>query len=367
MFKNLKERLSTFKNLSEDDLFEEGGPVQAEQSKPAGKPKGKAKTPKPSGPKPNEGRAPVKVAKKVKAAPPEPAPSRKAVVDHDSGIGRRLSKKKVENILWDLEMILLESDVALPVAEQIQERVKERLLTSKVERGRSPGDIIEKALKDAILDVITQKTFSLVGFVESRDKPVVLMFVGVNGTGKTTAIARLVHKFKSRNLQCVMAAADTFRAGAVEQLGIHADNLGVKLIKHGPNSDPAAVAFDAVEHAKARHKDIVLIDTAGRMQTNVNLMDEMRKIKRISKPDMIIFVGDALTGNDAVIQATKFDEAVGVDAVILTKIDADAKGGGAISMSYTINKPIIYVGVGQEYDDLQPFSPTWLVERMFDQ
>jgi len=192
------------------------------------------------------------------------------------------------------------------------------------------------------------------------------MFVGVNGTGKTTAIARIVHRLKGMKKSSVIAASDTFRAGAIEQLEKHATRLGVKLIKHQAGSDPAAIAYDAIEHAKARKKDVVLIDTAGRMQTNVNLMDEMKKIKRVAKPDMIIFVGDSLAGNDAIEQAIKFNDAVQIDAAILTKIDADAKGGAALSIAHAVGKPILFVGIGQEYDDLVPFNPEWMVQRLFE-
>jgi len=162
-----------------------------------------------------------------------------------------------------------------------------------------------------------------------------------------------------------MAAGDTFRAGAIEQLTIHANNLGVKIVKHGPGSDPAAVAYDAIEHAKAKHKDVVLLDTAGRMQTNSNLMDEMAKIKRVAKPDLIIFVGDALSGNDAVEQAKRFNEVVGIDGVILTKVDTDAKGGSSLSIAYTIGKPLLFIGIGQGYDDQIPFDADWMVKNLF--
>jgi len=163
----------------------------------------------------------------------------------------------------------------------------------------------------------------------------------------------------------VMAASDTFRAGAIEQLELHAERLGCKFIKHQAGGDPAAVAFDAVEHAKAKHRDIVMIDTAGRMQTNSNLMNEMKKIKRVAKPDLIMFVGDSLAGNDAIDQAKKFHEAVGIDAVVLTKLDVDAKGGAALSISSAIGRPIAFVGIGQDYGDIMPFDATWIVERIF--
>jgi fused signal recognition particle receptor len=190
------------------------------------------------------------------------------------------------------------------------------------------------------------------------------MFVGVNGTGKTTTISKLSEYFVSKGFTPVIAASDTFRAGAIEQITHHANNLGVKIIKHQKGADPAAVAYDAVEHAKAQKKEVVLIDTAGRMQTNVNLMDEMKKIQRVVKPDLIIFVGDALTGNDAVEQATKFNNAVGFDGIILTKADADAKGGAALSIGYVVQKPILFLGTGQSYSDLMEFHPEWMVEQV---
>jgi fused signal recognition particle receptor len=192
------------------------------------------------------------------------------------------------------------------------------------------------------------------------------MFVGINGTGKTTVIAKLAYRLQKHGYSCVLAASDTFRAGAIEQLTLHSEKLGTKIIKHQAGGDPAAVAYDAVEHAKARKKDVVLIDTAGRMQTNANLMDEMKKIKRVSKPDIVIFVGDALSGSDAVEQAKRFDEAVGIDGVVLTKIDADAKGGAALSIAQTTGKPIAYVSFGQEYEEFRRFDADWMVARIFE-
>jgi fused signal recognition particle receptor len=191
------------------------------------------------------------------------------------------------------------------------------------------------------------------------------MFVGINGTGKTTVIAKLASRLQKHGYSCVLAASDTFRAGAIEQLTIHSEKLGCKIIKHQAGGDPAAVAYDAVEHAKARKRDVVLIDTAGRMQTNTNLMDEMKKIKRVAKPDIVVFVGDSLAGSDAVEQAKRFDEAVGIDGVVLTKIDADAKGGAALSIAKAIGKPIIYVSLGQEYDQFRKFDADWMVAHIF--
>jgi len=277
------------------------------------------------------------------------------------GLGFR--EGKVDDILWALELILLESDVALPVIDKIKEQIKKELAGQKI--GRDVKNIVEKALKNAISEVLVSNTINFDSIIQKKEKPVKIMFVGVNGSGKTTVIAKIVYLLKEKGLSSVIAASDTFRAGAIEQLEIHAEKLGVKLIKHQPGSDPAAVAYDAIEHATARKKDTVLIDTAGRMQTNVNLMDEMKKIKRIASPDLIIFVGDALTGNDAVYQAKAFNDTIGIDAVVLTKIDADAKGGAALSVAYTIGKPIMFLGTGQEYKDLIAFDPEWMVNRLF--
>lgn len=280
--------------------------------------------------------------------------------------GKKIRESKLENFLWELEMVLMEADVALPVIEEIKQKIREDLVGKRVTRQVSFSEGVERALRDALRDVLLVDYFDFVDFVRGHEKPVIVMFVGVNGTGKTTVIAKLAHLLRKNKLSSVFAASDTFRAGAIEQLEKHSQNLGVKIIKHQSGSDPAAVSYDAVEHARARKKDVVLIDTAGRMQTNINLMDEMKKIKRVAKPDLIVFVGDALAGNDAVEQAVRFDEAVGIDAAILSKIDADAKGGAALSITHSIGKPIIFVGTGQEYDDLAAFDAQWMVDRIFE-
>jgi fused signal recognition particle receptor len=280
--------------------------------------------------------------------------------------GKKIRESKLEDFLWELEMVLMEADVALPVIEEIKQRIREDLVGKKITRQVRFSEGVERALRDALRDVLLVDYFDFVDFVRGHEKPVVIMFVGVNGTGKTTVIAKLAHLLRKNKLSSVFAASDTFRAGAIEQLEKHSQNLGVKIIKHQSGSDPAAVSYDAVEHARARKKDVVLIDTAGRMQTNINLMDEMKKIKRVAKPDLIVFVGDALAGNDAVEQAVRFNEAVGIDAAILSKIDADAKGGAALSITHSIKKPIIFVGTGQEYDDLTAFDAKWMVDRIFE-
>ncbi|UCD14179.1 MAG: signal recognition particle-docking protein FtsY [Thermoplasmatales archaeon] len=285
-------------------------------------------------------------------------------VKTDKKPARGIDEGRLDGLLWDLEMGLLESDVAYSVIQSIKKDIKGELKNVSFSRSKASG-FVETVLKNAISHVLKANDFDFDDFIEQKKKPVVIMFIGVNGTGKTLSIAKIANMLKKQGKTCVMAAGDTFRAGAIEQLTVHADNLGVKIIKHSPGSDPAAVAFDAIEHAKAKHKDVVLLDTAGRMQTNYNLMDEMAKIKRVAKPDLILFVGDALSGNDAVEQAKRFNEVVGIDGVILTKVDTDAKGGSSLSIAYTIGKPLLFIGVGQGYDDQIPFNPEWMVENIF--
>lgn len=286
------------------------------------------------------------------------------VVKTDRKTSRGISEEKLNDLLWDLEIGLLESDVAYSVIESIKNDIKEELKYVSFERSKI-SELVEDVLRNAIEHVLKSSEMDFDEFIDNSKKPVVIMFVGVNGSGKTLSIGKMATLLKKRGKSSVMAAGDTFRAGAIEQLGIHANNVGVKLVKHGPSADPAAVAFDAIEHAKAKHKDVVLLDTAGRMQTNINLMDEMAKIKRVAKPDLILFVGDALAGNDAVEQAKRFNEIVGIDGVILTKVDTDAKGGSALSVAYTIGKPLLFIGVGQGYEDQIPFDPQWMIDNIF--
>ncbi|HEX3013982.1 MAG TPA: signal recognition particle receptor subunit alpha, partial [Methanobacterium sp.] len=216
---------------------------------------------------------------------------------------KTISEKDIDDILFELEMSLLESDVAMEVAEKIINSVKEDLVGKKIRRRSDVAEFTRDALKKAISEILGVETKDLKEMAANARKsgePLKIMFVGINGTGKTTTIAKVATYFINEGYTPVIAAADTFRAGAIEQISHHAENIGVKIIKHKKGADPAAVAYDAVEHAKAKGKEIVLIDTAGRMQTNVNLMDEMKKIQRVVKPDLIIYVGDSLTGNDAV-------------------------------------------------------------------
>ncbi len=284
------------------------------------------------------------------------------VLDHEFII----DEKDLKDHLFELEMGLLESDVALPVTEEIVESVKKDLVGTKRKIGSDTGAIVENALKKALLKAVSVNGFDFDEYIKKSNKPVTVVFVGVNGTGKTTTIAKIAERLKEQGYSVVIAAGDTFRAGAIEQIDKHAQTLDLKIIKHQEGGDPAAVVYDAVQYAKARKKDVVLADTAGRMHTNVNLMDQLKKICRVNSPDLIIFVDEAIAGNDAVERAKLFNNAVSFHGSILTKTDADAKGGAAISIAHVTGKPILFLGVGQTYTDLVKFDPEWLVNRLFE-
>jgi fused signal recognition particle receptor len=283
---------------------------------------------------------------------------------------RRLSESDVDDILWDLHVALLESDTALPVAEKIIENVKSELVGREVGLTENTRALAEKVLKEAVHKVLTPPyQVDLVQIIEKKKRegqPAVMVFFGINGVGKTTTIVKLAKYLKDRGYRPLLAAADTFRAAGIEQLEEHAARIGVPVVKQRRGADAAAVAYDAIAHAKARGYDVVLIDTAGRMQTDVDLMEEMKKIVRVTKPDLKIFVGDALTGNDAVEQALAFERAVGIDGAILCKMDADARGGAALSISQVTGKPIIMLGTGQRYEDLVEFKPELILSALFE-
>ncbi len=279
-----------------------------------------------------------------------------------------LDEKDIEDILFELEISLLESDVATEVIDSVKTDLKERLIGAKVDKHE-----IEKFVKDGLISSISSLfdaagNYNLLEKIdESKDKgqPFLILFVGINGTGKTTSLAKVAHLLKEKKYSVVIAAADTFRAGAIEQLREHTNRLNLKLVAQNYNSDPAAVARDAVLYAKSHKTDCVLIDTAGRMQTSENLMQQIAKITKVVNPDMKIFVGDSLAGNDTVNQAREFFEHVKFDASILTKSDADARGGAALSIVKVTSTPVLYVGVGQEYADLKPFDKELFLETVF--
>ncbi len=279
-----------------------------------------------------------------------------------------LDERTVEKYELDLIFTLVESDVAYEVAEYIINELKRKIVGKKVRRFEDKRIFLKRCLKDLILGLFTSVgDIDFIEYIQNKKrykKPIVMLFLGPNGHGKTTTIAKVAYMLLKHGITAVAAASDTFRAGAIEQLEIHCKNVGIRVIKHKYGADPAAVAFDAIRHAKSKGIDVVLIDTAGRMQTDKDLMNEMKKIARVTNPDLKIFVGDALTGNDALEEARKFHEEVGLDCSILTKVDADTKGGVALSIVYATRKPIAYVGVGQRYEDLIKFDPMWFVNKI---
>jgi len=275
---------------------------------------------------------------------------------------KRINERQFDELFWELEVALLENNVAVEVIEKIKQDLKNSLVETPIKRNKIE-EAITSSLKKSIEELFDVEKIDLLGRVKNK-RPFVICFFGINGSGKTTTIAKIAQMLKNNSLSCVLAASDTFRAASIEQLQKHADNLQVKLIKHDYGSDPAAVAFDAIKYANAKSIDAVLIDTAGRMHSNVNLIDEMRKIIRVAQPDLKIFVGESITGNDCVEQAQKFNEAVGIDAIVLAKADVDEKGGAAISVSYVTKKPIIYIGTGQDYGDLKEFDSNLIVDSL---
>jgi fused signal recognition particle receptor len=275
---------------------------------------------------------------------------------------KKLSESDVQKILQELQIALLENDVALEVAEKICDDVKKELLGKNVKRGKTEF-VIKDALRNAMLDVLKQDKLNLDAMIAKR-RPFTIVFFGFNGTGKTSSIAKLAYKY--RKFVPVLAAGDTFRAASIEQLEEHGKRIGVKVIKHDYKSDSAAVIYDAKRHAESSGAGLVLADTAGRSHSNANLMDELKKVVRVNKPDMKILVLDSLAGNDIYDQSKLFNDAVGVDAIILTKTDVYEKGGAALSAAYTIKKPILFLSTGQNYDDLKEFNPDEIVDGLLE-
>ena len=294
--------------------------------------------------------------------------------ESDLGLGTRaklfatgqslIEEGELDAPLFDLEMALLESDVEMSVAEAILDRLREELTGATRAQVKTTGTVVEEALAEALREVISVGQFDLDERIAEADKPVTIVFTGINGVGKTTTIAKLARYFEERGLSTVLANGDTYRAGANEQLGEHADRLSKKLIAHDQGSDPAAVLYDGVEYAEANDIDVVLGDTAGRLHTSNDLMAQLEKIDRVVDPDMTLFVDEAVAGQDATKRAKEFDDAAAIDGAILAKADADSQGGAAISIAHVTGKPILFLGTGQSYDDIERFDPDVLVDRL---
>lgn len=324
------------------------------------------KQPEPTKPEPEKEK--IKVTQEQPKHEKEFAPKLSLMTQIKKAITRKatVSEKDVTSLLWDFNLELLESDVSVLVAEKICAEIKENLVGKEFSSKDSVKEITHSAIKKAIEDSVIESDFNFIDKVKSK-KPFVILFVGPNGHGKSTTIGKLSYYLKKNNLTSVLVAADTFRAAAIEQLEKIGEKAGIKVIKHNYGSDPAAVAFDGIKHAESKGLDIVLIDTAGRSELNTNLMEQLRKIVKVSKPDLKIYIGEALAGNAAVEEAKKFNDIINIDGVIMTKADCDVKGGAILSISYETKKPVLFIGIGQGLDDLKPFEKKWFIDKVFEE
>ena len=299
----------------------------------------------------------------------------KVKVDLGGGVveqGGRVIKagEGLDTLLEELEWVLLESDISSDAVSAVIDALRNTLVGARLRKGADLSKVLEASLKRALQNLLSAGYWdfdaSVQSFVDKGDLPVVVMMVGVNGTGKTTTAAKIAHRLQSRGLSVIAAAGDNFRAGAIQQLESHCEKLGIRCISSQRGGDAAAVVRDAIDSAKAKNIDVVLVDTAGRMQNKTNLMKELNKVRRIANPHLTLFVGDALAGNDAVDQARMFQEIMKFDGAVLTKMDTDAKGGAGLSIAFATGRPIVFAGVGQGYDDLLQFEPTWLLDQLFE-
>ncbi|HIF15756.1 MAG TPA: signal recognition particle-docking protein FtsY [Candidatus Poseidoniales archaeon] len=275
----------------------------------------------------------------------------------------------LDELLEELEWALLEADMSSDAVAEVLAALRKELVGSQLRKGANLAKVVEASLKRALHTLLEADYWdfnaTVDGMIEAGDTPVVIMLVGVNGTGKTTTTAKIAYRLKNEGRTVVAAAADTFRAGAIEQLETHCERIGIKCISSQRGGDAAAIARDAVESAKAKGVDVVLVDTAGRMQNKTNLMNELNKVHRVCQPHLVLFVGDALAGNDAVEQAVQFQKILNFDGAVLAKMDTDAKGGAGLSIAFSTSRPIVLAGIGQEYDDLIQFDPDWLLDQLW--
>ena len=277
---------------------------------------------------------------------------------------RKILEKDLSQVLEDLEFSLLEADVALEVSDKIKEDLTKALVGKEVKRSQIKK-IVEQTIRKSLLEILDVPKIDLEKIIKDN-KPCLMLFLGFNGSGKTTSIAKIGYYLKNKGYSCVFAAADSWRSAAIEQLEQHGEKLKIPVIKHKYGADPAAIVFDSIKFSEAKKINVSLADTAGRVHSNKNLMDELVKICRVNKPNLKILVVDSITGNDAIEQARKFNEVVGVDAIIFTKIDVNPKGGAVLSISYLLKKPILFLGIGQNYQDLIKFQPKQIIKKLLD-
>jgi fused signal recognition particle receptor len=345
--------------------------VPKPEVKPVPKPVPKKEIPKPEAKeeKPEEIPKPPEPKKEIRPPAEKPKEEKRVKLGIVSAVKSIISKEveireaDVKELLDNLELELLEGDVSMEVSQEIIDKLREELIGAKVEKGKLNA-VIKDKIRSTLAEVMEGEKIDIVEFVRSREKPVKIVFLGINGAGKTTTIAKIAKMLMDNGLNVVFAASDTFRAAAIEQIGVHADRLGVKVIKRDYGSDPTSVAYDAANYAKAHGIDAILIDTAGRQDTNINLINELKKMDRVLKPDLKIYVGESIAGHALMEQVSSFNKEIGVDGVILTKLDCDAKGGTILSVARTTGVPIIYIGTGQKYEDLEIFDADKIADRI---
>lgn len=319
------------------------------------------------------------IAEEIKAEKPgiakkpaaEPYRELKAKIPAVRKIKRALGKEieikesDLKKLAWELELSLLEADVEQTTAEEICREIKERLAGKKIARGEDIDAVLKEEIRSTLSAMMETTEINLLREIKKKkEKPYRILFLGPNGAGKTTTIAKLSHLLQSKGFKVVWSASDTFRAASIEQLEKHASKLGIRVVKHKYGADPAAVAFDAIKAAQSKGIDVVMIDSAGRQETDKNLMLELQKIARVAQPDLKLYIGEAFTGQALLHQSQEYEKMVGIDAFVLTKIDCDAKGGTIISLLYKMKKPVLFVGTGQEYRDLERFKPEFVLRRV---
>lgn len=341
MFKSLKEKLKNWVTKNKEEVVE---------TKPEKKEKKKN---------------PKEIKEKIKAPKSEIEETIEETIEKEiekkktlSRFTKKLTEEKFQEMFEELELILLQNNVAYEAVQSIKESLEEKLI------GQALKEIdLSIELQQAIASILINPP-NFIEEIKESEKPFVILFAGINGSGKTTTIAKVANYLQKNKLKVCLAAADTFRAAAIQQLEEHANKLEVPIIKKDYGADPASVGFDAIQYAKKNKIDVVLIDTAGRMQNKDSLMKEIEKISRVTKPNMKIFLGESTTGNDATEQAKAFNESINLTGIILSKADVDEKGGTAISVSHVTKKPILFLGTGQEYKDLEVFDKEKVIEKL---